>query len=202
MLMSLSVNVRRARHCHRQEKRYSHQLDFLGSPFALDLSLLPGRLLGGGTWQQCCVIALDREQVGDDGRGAGEGKGRGLTYQKRAPTLLSLLCHIRILLRGRDHSLSLGLFPQLPNRENINTHFFVMEGIVPGPQNVLKCMSAIPIRQSSRPGFLNTTAPGVTLDCQGSLNAEESLIPPPTPGVRVRGVGGGLPNRESGRSFV
>lgn len=24
-------------------------------------------------WQQCCVIALDREQVGDDGRGTGEG---------------------------------------------------------------------------------------------------------------------------------
>lgn len=61
---------------------------------------------------------------------------------------------------------------------------------MPGPQNVLKCMSAIPIRQSLRTGFLNTTAPGATLDCQGSLNAEESLIPHPHPRGQGQGLGG------------
>lgn len=85
-----------------------------------------------------------------------------------------------ILLRGRDRSLSLGLFPQLHYRENINTHFFVLKGIVPGPQKALKCVLAIPMRQRRRQCFLNTKAALVKLDCQGSLQAE-SLTPHPHP---------------------
>lgn len=149
------------------------------------------------------LCALDREQVGEDGGVMGKGggyDGRGSAYQKRAPTLLSLLCHMSILLRGRDRSLSLGLFPQLHYRENINTHFSVIKGIVPGPQKALKCMLDIPMRQCRRQCFVNTKAALVKLDCQGSLKAEESLTPHPHP----RGGGGGWisPNRKSGRSFV
>ena len=129
------------------------------------------------------------------GKGGGY-NGIGSTYQKRAPTLLSLLFCMRILLRARDHSLSLGLFPQPLDRENINTHFFVIEGIAPGPQNVLTCTLASPMRQGTRPCFLNTTKALVKLDCQGHLKAEESLIPHPHP--RGRGPGEGRGSHPTG----
>ena len=38
------------------------------------------------------------------------------------------------------------LFPQVHYKENMNTHFFVIKGIMPGPQKVLNCLLNIPMR--------------------------------------------------------
>lgn len=113
----------------------------------------------------------------------GRHNGIDSAYQKRAPTFLGLLCHMRISLRGRDHSLFLGSFPRLHYRENINTHFFVIKGTVPGPQKALKCLLNIPMRQYMRQCFVNTGAALLKLVCQSTLNAEERVSPSPSLGV-------------------
>lgn len=67
---------------------------------------------------------------------------------KGAPTFPALLyCRI---VGGWGGIVPSFMFPQVHYKENINTHFFVIKGIIPGPQKVLKCLLNIPMRSCLR----------------------------------------------------